>query len=168
MTDLVKIKDVAERFKLDERDVYQELLYCGNKNAIKLMHKCEGFTVVSAALNDEIVRVASNMENTIVPVGSLVPTNMIPIDSGRYVYFLFDERYLLYVGQSVDVCSRMSAHKKDKAFNGVAFIEVAANASLNAVESMNIMYHSPPLNKTCWIRKEYLRAVLQEANIDIF
>lgn len=60
------------------------------------------------------------------------------------VYFLIYEGRVVYVGQSVDVLSRISQHK-EKRFDRFAFVP-CDRASLDVIESLYIHILQPPLN----------------------
>lgn len=61
------------------------------------------------------------------------------------IYFLFYGRELQYVGKSVNVNYRLSAHEKTKPFDRVAFIEVP-ETFLNRLELYYIQEFNPRLN----------------------
>lgn len=62
-----------------------------------------------------------------------------------YVYFLFYEGILVYVGQTVLLGSRIKAHRKDKAFDRFSYIEVELS-DLNSVEANYINNLKPIYN----------------------
>lgn len=62
------------------------------------------------------------------------------------VYFLVDRGRVVYVGQSVDVPSRIN-HHRDKQFSSYAFVPCDA-AVLDKLESLYIYSLRPPLNGT--------------------
>lgn len=67
----------------------------------------------------------------------------LPIKSG--VYFLIKHSSVIYVGQSINVFSRISNHMANKDFDSYAFIQ-AHPSVLDALESLYIHVLRPPLN----------------------
>ncbi len=68
----------------------------------------------------------------------------LPWDSVSGVYFLVSKNEIIYVGQSVNVFSRISQHK-DKKFDRYVFIPCAVDA-LDKLESLYIHYLQPRMN----------------------
>lgn len=62
------------------------------------------------------------------------------------VYFLFNGEQLCYIGQSVDILSRICSHAKEKVFTSYAFIECQEN-ELNEMEKQYIGKYTPELNR---------------------
>jgi hypothetical protein len=60
------------------------------------------------------------------------------------IYFLINDNKIVYVGQSVNVFSRVTAHW-DKKFDSYAWIPCEKNM-LDKLESLYIYFLSPPLN----------------------
>lgn len=63
------------------------------------------------------------------------------------VYFLLRGPMVVYVGQSVNVMSRVANHVEDKEFDAVHILPVIAS-ELDAVEGAFIRHFRPVLNKT--------------------
>jgi hypothetical protein len=63
------------------------------------------------------------------------------------IYFLIENNKIVYVGQSVNVFSRITNHW-DKKFDSYAWIPCEKNM-LNKLESLYIYFLSPPLNGEC-------------------
>lgn len=61
------------------------------------------------------------------------------------VYFLVKDAQVVYVGQSVNVFSRIASHAPAKSFDSYAFVLCEPNA-LDALESLYIHVLKPPLN----------------------
>ncbi len=62
-----------------------------------------------------------------------------------YVYFLCSESMVVYVGQTVDLVSRLRAHRSSKEFDDVKYIEVRQDEALE-IEGAFIRALRPPLN----------------------
>lgn len=66
-------------------------------------------------------------------------------NSGTSIYFLCQSGKVVYVGQAENVHSRVIEHRKDKKFDSIFYIRVAANR-LNKVETSLISYLQPEYN----------------------
>ena len=63
------------------------------------------------------------------------------------IYFLFQDRELVYVGKSKVLLQRISTHRREKVFSSVRYITVNRDV-LDQCEIAFIKYFRPPLNKT--------------------
>jgi hypothetical protein len=63
------------------------------------------------------------------------------------VYFLYFLGRIVYVGQSVDVRSRISQHTREKTFDEYAFVR-CPEVWLDILEAVYIQRINPPLNRT--------------------
>ena len=63
------------------------------------------------------------------------------------IYFLCRDNKIVYIGQSINVTTRMGAHITTKGFDRVFYMEVKKE-DLNRVERELISYYNPELNKT--------------------
>lgn len=70
-----------------------------------------------------------------------------PLTDITGVYFLIDNDEIVYVGQSLNVYSRISAHKKDKDFDKV-FVIKCQKEELTEIERYYILLLRPKHNKT--------------------
>jgi len=66
------------------------------------------------------------------------------LESACGVYFLIDRSKVVYVGQSVNVFSRMREHSKSKQFSSYAYIS-CSKEDLDVLESLYIHVVRPPL-----------------------
>jgi len=74
-------------------------------------------------------------------------TKLIPFNNKAYIYFLFNDEELIYIGQSISVAGRIDTHNKSKKFNYVTLISVPEKI-LNIVEMVYIGKYKPELNTT--------------------
>jgi len=93
--------------------------------------------------------------------------NSIPIESVlqkcSYVYFLFKNKQLVYIGETTSLGARLGAHKKDKDFDEIAYIEVLEEDRM-LIESVNINYHRPLYNKSgIFSEEQWLRRFLAKS-----
>jgi hypothetical protein len=80
---------------------------------------------------------------------NLVPQSEIIQKAKSYgdacgVYFLISSDEIVYIGQSVNIANRISAHK-DKSFDSVAFVG-CKKSELDILESLYIIAYQPKLN----------------------
>lgn len=71
------------------------------------------------------------------------------------VYFLFDKDQIVYIGQSVDILTRIGYHVKDKIFDSYCWVECKPE-ELDNLESDYIVKYAPKYNvgvSTCakWV-----------------
>jgi len=85
---------------------------------------------------------ASNPPPPLIQMKNLRRLPFVNIPSG--IYFLVDKEKIIYIGQSVNIPSRLQAHK-DKNFDNVYMLPIPQSA-LNPVEAALIRYFKPPLN----------------------
>jgi hypothetical protein len=69
----------------------------------------------------------------------------MPAVSACGIYFLIDEKKVVYVGQSVNVFSRVFAHLGSKNFDSYVYLP-CEKEKLDKLESLYIHFLSPPLN----------------------
>lgn len=69
----------------------------------------------------------------------------IPVSTACGVYFLIHEKKVVYVGQSINVFSRIFTHTQSKEFDSYVFVPCDKDM-LDKLESLYIHFLSPPLN----------------------
>ena len=69
-----------------------------------------------------------------------------PLDRITGIYFLLREKKVIYVGQSLDVLTRVKAHRSDKVFDDYLFYRCEKH-ELNKLESVMIHWLEPELNR---------------------
>lgn len=98
------------------------------------------------------------------------------------IYFLFDGDEIVYVGQSVDIMTRVGAHLRDKVFDSFNYIECDL-CDLNNLEATYILELKPKYNQALpqndfWlssnilkrqlgISKKELKKMIKEQNIEV-
>ena len=86
----------------------------------------------------------------------------LSIPSG--IYFLYRKDEIQYIGQTVNILSRIGSHRQDKDFDKVFFLPVEADSTLlEYIEMRFIDFYKPPLNKTCRASYHYSAKVIDEA-----
>ena len=81
----------------------------------------------------------------------LVPISEIVRKSSSYgnvcgVYFLIKDSEIVYIGQSINIASRITQHR-DKEFDSVSYV-ACHRSELDILESLYILAYKPPLNGT--------------------
>ncbi|HDZ62781.1 MAG TPA: hypothetical protein ENH40_06525 [Nitrospirae bacterium] len=82
----------------------------------------------------------------------------IPFTKGVRVYFLMQDDYVAYIGQTTHLAARIATHVADgKTFDSVAYKDVCG-ADAVMIEAFNINYHNPELNQevdnaTCLLKR---------------
>jgi hypothetical protein len=73
--------------------------------------------------------------------------NMIPVvQEGTYIYFLFDNDVIVYIGQTKSILQRIGAHISFKSFNSVSIVEVAESEQ-DVLERLYIEEYKPKYNE---------------------
>lgn len=85
-------------------------------------------------------------------------------DNGSYVYFLFDDDVIVYVGQSVDIDYRLERHWMNKQFTHVALLGWVLGMFLDDVEYFYIRQFDPPFNGKRLAVQKYAEKYLVEPN----
>jgi hypothetical protein len=93
----------------------------------------EMMNIVSATLTDKVLLTADEIVKA-----------ALPWERAIGVYFLVQDKEVVYVGQSVNVYSRISQHR-DKKFDKYAFVPCEAQV-LDKLESLYIHVLRPKLN----------------------
>lgn len=60
------------------------------------------------------------------------------------VYFLIKDKVIVYIGQSINIASRITQHR-DKEFDSVSYV-ACEKSELDILESLYILAYKPPLN----------------------
>ena len=163
--DMVKISRLGLYFGLPVDCVYGAMLKRGNKISKKILHFGEdGKLFTSEAIYRKILRVADSIQNRVVDMDVLLDLAdyKIPFERGAFVYFLFQDDVLVYIGQTTNIVTRISSHLDNKDFDRVATVEVADD-ELNLVEGINIMEYKPIYNIYVMDRMAHFRLVLRHA-----
>jgi hypothetical protein len=105
----------------------------------------------NAYVNEDVYKVLmsyySTLHTRIVDINKIQKTTVIPIVPGYYVYFLFNLDEVIYIGQSGDLLGRLAAHKCDKKFDSVYYLNFDTPHEMHITEQVNIRHYRPDLNK---------------------
>lgn len=102
----------------------------------------------------------------------LFEIDLSKLDLQRGIYFLYLGEELQYIGQSINVLTRIGNHRRDKEFDRVFFLPVHADSKvLEYIEMRFISFYNPPLNKTCRADYHYsandIAEALEQSNVFI-
>lgn len=132
-----------------EKSSYQEL----SERNKRLKRNIEGLKQKRKKLLSEINLLTGNLSD-IAPVlnqtrFSLVPKDALIEKSKNYgnacgVYFLIKENEVVYIGQSINIASRVTQHR-DKEFDSVSYVACHRD-ELDILESLYILAYQPELN----------------------
>lgn len=144
---LINIKRLCSIFNLSLHSVYMELLWASNDKAIKIITELDGEIFTSLDYYDKIVSKWNYWNSKIVSYSESKNNSatFIPFAISNYLYYLFKDDELIYIGQTVSLGSRVREHQKTKEIDSVYWKEVDADEVI-MVERMCINYHSPTLN----------------------
>ena len=93
---------------------------------------------------NEVTKIADNPPSPLKPLN--VKEFFIP-QITPLVYFLCKENRIVYIGQTVNIWSRIPCHIKDKNFDRIFYMDVRKE-DLNKTENALIEYYDPEYNKT--------------------
>jgi hypothetical protein len=126
-----------------------------NKEVDLLARYCDKAAALAAAVMPVVQQLSSPVSAELVNSDELacaVRAAAIEVDcsmdSRCGVYFLLLDEEIVYIGQSIDIYARISAHKKDcqKNFNKTAWVPIPS-VNLNDVESALIAAFRPSQNR---------------------
>jgi hypothetical protein len=149
----IKIERLAVAFGLysgkkrepDVRLVYSRLLTHSNRIQFVIL---ESENTIHKAAYEEILSTKERLFEGEYIFKDLVPQPHVPV-CGRgtsFVYFLFQDGQLVYIGQTKNLLNRISCHAdSSKEFNEMCCFEVDPD-NLSLIETLNISFYKPPLN----------------------
>lgn len=114
---------------LAKRDLTKEI-----NELNKEVSQLKALTVASKSLTGDVLLKADEIVKASLPFKKICG-----------VYFLIKDGSVVYVGQSVDIFSRLGSHENFLSFDSYAFIE-CVKCQLDLIESLYIHTLSPPLN----------------------
>ena len=146
------------------------VIYCllayERRNGVKLLHSPFGSNdiMVQADTIEKVSEAKQEAERYIVDINKIIIKAAIPLNTGPYLYFLFNKGDLVYIGQTCNICGRMSTHSKGKIFDGI-YCTPIDRRSLLLAETVNIRAYRPPLNMTGWDDQTYFATLLNMSGI---
>lgn len=159
----IDIEQVGKEFSLRRDIVCEMLIEWSNANSNKIIYRLnDGSACVQESFYLELVKSKEYIDSFICDYAFIenhIVKDLMPLRQ-TYIYFLLDMGRVVYIGQTNDIYQRSLKHRKDKLFDEVAACQVHSSL-LNIAEQVNIIYHSPRLNKTMWSPRAMFKRVLE-------
>jgi len=158
--DGVKIESVAKFFNIPVRLAGNVLVARGHALGIAVV--CGEY--VSESVYDELMVVDAELHSLEYDKGEILERAgiTVPFKQGPFVYFLIDGEAIVYIGQSVQLLSRINTHLQNgKQFDKVAVYNVKALGMID-IEAMNIFKYLPFYNAAVLNYELYYRLVLKK------
>ena len=158
MDELFTIEEVAAKAKVSVKTIRREikdgkLLSVGGKVPAEAWENylaLRRFQRMPPEEKNRVIQYASlppNAEQEAKLTAEAIRANRAPFPySGPAVYFLWKGDELLYIGQAVNLFTRVATHLKDKDFDGFSYIS-CRREELNELERRAILMWQPLLNK---------------------
>lgn len=119
-----RLSDDIDRLKRIKRDLLKEI------------------DLMNGNLSD-IAPVLSQTRFSLVPESALIEKSLSYGDACG-VYFLIKDMAIVYIGQSINIASRITQHR-DKEFDSVSYV-ACEKSEMDILESLYILAYKPPLN----------------------
>jgi len=151
------LEDVARAFKITKKEAYSGALYYSNKRRFKILETPDK---IGEEFADQIYEKKDYLlsDKYIAPITTY--KSSAPVKIAPYVYFLYNDGVLVYIGQTKRLLMRLAAHQDTKVFNGVSVKEVDEK-DFELCESLNIYYYQPVLNIQKKSYSEFYKLVLR-------
>ena len=159
----VDIEQIGKEFSIRQDIICEMLIKWSNVNNNKIIHRfSDGRVCVQESFYLQIIKSKEYIDSFICDYAFIEDHIVEDLMSLRqsYIYFLLDVGRVVYVGQTNNIYNRAATHRKDKLFDDVAVCQVHSTL-LNIAEHVNIIHHSPRLNKTMWSPKAMFKRVLE-------
>jgi hypothetical protein len=167
----VKLSEVACFFKLREEVIFDIIAKWQNGKNIKVLYQenIDSDIYFSKAFYLEILNQDKFVKSFIYDIET-IEKNIVFLDrpyTKAYIYFLFQDNEIVYIGQTTSFQTRIKQHQREKDFNKVALIHIY-KGYLDLAEMINILEYNPKLNSQKWGTRTYLRHLLDMCeNADI-
>lgn len=144
------VRLLSKHFDIKESDTINLIQIKENNNKIKILYteNYQSYYIPVDTYN-KIIESESALNKLIIDKKSVLEKacTSVPLKQSNYIYFLISNDTIIYIGQTYDILARISSHQKDKSFDQIACFEVPQSDKLT-IETMNIQYHQPLLNKS--------------------
>ena len=148
-TDFVFPSEIAKEWGVSELDVVSLLRIQSKKLDYKLIHYIDGKVIISQEVLSQLRNLDAEFQGFICLKETVLgdKSDMIPLKSRSAIYFLIKNNEIVYVGKSLCVLDRISAHLRE----GIKDFDYATVYSmdqhmLDNYEMMNICHHNPKYN----------------------
>lgn len=157
-----KLNDLSKAICISKECIYKAILKYSNQIGIKMLHQINDDIIIPSDLYINILRVIEILKDSLVDYETIYQNKntSIPIKKSSYIYYLFDDNILLYIGQTTMLPQRISTHISDgKKFDQVSVIETKRK-DLLLTERFYIHRDNPKLNLQVMDDYEYLLQIL--------
>ena len=159
----VDIEQIGKEFSLRQDIISEMLIKWSNVNNNKIIHRFDdGRICVQESFYLQLIKSKEYIDSFSCDYAFIEDHIVKDLRSLRqsYIYFLLDMGQVVYVGQTNDIYNRTATHRKDKHFSDIAVCQVHYTL-INIAEQVNIIHHSPRLNKTMWSPSAMFKRVLE-------
>jgi hypothetical protein len=157
----VSIQELNKLFDLDELSLFNNIMRMGNRYGRKILHQEDSKLFVDPIIYEEVLEELRSLNEYCFKDFKNYENRLVPFKNGSYIYYLFDNRQIVYVGQTINVAARIPCHLKDKKFDDVYYFEVP-NKDRLLIESYNIEEHKPFYNGLGVDSQILLKGVLEK------
>ncbi|OGW44465.1 MAG: hypothetical protein A2Y66_01860 [Nitrospirae bacterium RBG_13_41_22] len=159
----VNISEVSCFFKLREEVTINIISEWQNDKNLKVLHQpnLQSDVYLSKAFYLEMIA-QDKFAKSFIYDFEVIKKNLINFDreyTKDYIYFLFQDLEIVYIGQTTNFAGRIKQHQKEKDFDSVAILSIY-KGYLDIAEMINILEYNPKLNVQKWGPRSYLRHIL--------
>lgn len=166
--DFTELKKLAKKIKINPNTCKKAILDFSNKNGVKLLHELNGEIIIPTLLYKDLINMEVHLNSLLTPYSEIInqKSNKIPFSHNGYIYYLFNNDELVYIGQSTNLAQRIGAHyRSEKIFDEVYAEEIIAS-KLMITEALYIYRDIPKGNVSVLSFEDYLKTLLNLINID--
>lgn len=165
----IKNSDAAQLLGVTNKELYKTIYDRTVLNEIKLMRPSGRIedVLISKPLIDKINERMEAYSSMLKDKEEIYLNKIMKIPEKEYplVYFLFQEDYLIYIGQTFNFKNRIGEHKRTKEITSFA-IEKQHRSDLSLMEALYINRYRPPLNKMVFNTNDIIKMIMDR--IDLF
>ena len=167
--EFIKIRKLANYFNITENECYKLLLNYGNNNEVKILHEINETLIMPKRLYNDIIDTKESIYNSLTDYNTIKSQakETIPFELNGYVYYLFLNNSLVYIGQSTNIALRISTHVSDRKIFNQVYTEVVDKRILLLKEKFYIHRDCQELNISVMDNREYLKEILNLTTINI-
>lgn len=166
--DYIKLTEISNKYNLDKDRCYNLLLKYGNMVGIKLLHKINEDIITPKSLFDDMIFIENKIKNRLTSYSEIKEKakREIPFTGDGHVYYLFQDNDLVYVGQSVNIASRIGEHYRSKKVFNRVYTENVDIKDLLLIEAFYIYRDMPTVNVSVMSNEDYFMTILKRTDIN--
>ncbi len=153
------LQRILNAFDINKKEAYECILSHGNEICLQLL---EAEDKPFENVVNEILESKYKLLSDEFVIKDSNASKRIPFNNGAFVYFLYDDNCLVYIGKTSNLAARISTHvsKNTKIFNKVSYSEVNKSV-IGITEDVNIYKYRPKYNKRIWSSVDFFKNVLK-------